>query len=310
MALAVAKVAAAADVEALKAATVKITVAHASGSSRGSGIILCQLGTRVDILTAKHVLTGQGLFDESGVPFGERFRDLRATEIAFYRNRLLPVRFLPADPRVLVQKATFKDLALITLEGIEARLTVARLGASSALATGDEIQAVGHLDVDWDGTTGSVRSTGEFLRHSAAIDGGYSGGPVANAAGEVVGVNIQTLRGVARAVPIEEAMRTVRPWIPPSCLSTEPASVGYPCAGSIIFRSGAKLREVRSHPSLNVSSRTTIAEGTAVTILAETTSDGLWYQIEDGSDDGRTKWIPARYVEASPHCPEKESTRR
>ncbi len=227
LALGGAGAATAADPEALRAATVKITVEHGgeSSPSSGSGIILCQQAGRVEILTAKHVVTGVGLVDESG-PTGRRFRDVRTIEVAFYRNRPPPVRLSPAE--ALIQKAAFKDVALVTLSGIEVPLSVARLGSATALRTGHRIESVGHLDVDWDWTDGSVRSAGEFIRHSAPADHGYSGGPLFNAAGQVVGVNLQMVRGVARAMPIDEAMLPVRRWIDPVCLGGVPAPAPLP----------------------------------------------------------------------------------
>jgi formylglycine-generating enzyme required for sulfatase activity len=206
---------AASDPEALRAATVKITVVHGTGTSTGAGIILCQRTGRVDVLTAKHVLTGQGLVDDGGAPTGSRF-DVRTIEVAFHRDDPFPIRVSPGD--VVIRSAQYKDLALLTLTGVDARLRTARLGSSALLQTGAGVESVGHLDVDWDWAEGSVRSTGEFIRHSIAIDHGYSGGPLFNAAGEVVGVNLQRVQGVARAMPIEEAMLTVRRWVDPQCV--------------------------------------------------------------------------------------------
>ncbi len=225
-------------VEALKASTVKITVEHSEGTSTGSGIILCQQDGRLDILTAKHVLTGQGLVDDSGER-SQRFRGVESYQVAFFRNSPLPIR-APAGAAI-VQKAEYKDLALLTLAGVDAPVAMVRIGESAALRSGVEVESVGHLDVDWDWTRGEVRSVGEFIRHSSDIDRGHSGGPVFNAAGEVVGLNLQKYRGVARAIPIEEAMLTVRRWIDPRCAggvaavppppSPTKSAVGEPIAG-------------------------------------------------------------------------------
>ncbi len=203
-----------ADTELLKASTVKITVEHSEGTSTGSGIILCQQDGRLDILTAKHVLTGQGLVDDSGER-SPRFRGVKAHRVAFHRNSPPPVH-APLGTAI-IRKAEFKDLALLTLIGVDAPVTTVRVGDSTALRAGVEVESVGHLDVDWDWTRGTVRSVGEFIRHSSDIDRGHSGGPVFNAAGEVVGLNLQEFRGVARAMSIEEAMSTIREWIDPRC---------------------------------------------------------------------------------------------
>ncbi len=219
-----------ADVEAMRAAAVKITVEHGAGVEAGSGILLCQGQDRVDILTAKHVVTGLGLVDENGRPVGERFRDVRKIEVAFYRNVRQPVVVMPRE----IQSAEFKDLAVLTLRGVGGRVATAALGSSVALAAPREVQSVGHhlalRDGDWFHTDGKVRRAGEFILHSAGIGGagaaaGFSGGPLYDRAGEVVGINIQTVGGVARAIPIEEAVRTARPWLDPRCLG---GGVGVP----------------------------------------------------------------------------------
>jgi hypothetical protein len=189
----------AADVEALKASTVRITVEHGVGEiETGAGIILCQSGGRVDVLTAKHVVSGVGLVDAYGAPTGRPFGDVRKVEVAFYRNLLRPMLVAPHD----VLKAEHDDLAILILRGVEERLRTAAIGASDTIAATQEVQSVGHhsalRDGDWWWTDGKVRQTGRFLLHSAGfgsagVAGGFSGGPLYNRAGEVVGINVQRL---------------------------------------------------------------------------------------------------------------------
>ncbi len=216
--LAVAGAAAGASVEEMRAATVKITVEHGEGTAVGSGIVLCHVGDRLDILTAKHVVSGVGLIDAGGIPAGERFRDVRKIEVAFYRNAREPVTVAARD----VRKAEFKDLALVTVRGAGGRLTTATLGASSALGAPQAIQTVGHhlalRDGDWFWTDGKVQRAGELILHSSSITGGFSGGALYDAAGKVVGMNIRTAAGVAQAMRIEEATLTIQSWVDPRCL--------------------------------------------------------------------------------------------
>lgn len=211
-----------ATVEEMRAATVKITVEHAEGTAVGSGIVMCHDGDRLDVLTARHVVSGVGL-----IGVGARFRDVRKIEVAFYRNARAPVTVAARD----VQKAELKDLAVITVRGVRGRMTKATLGTSRALSAPKTVQSIGHHlalnDGDWFWTDGKVQRAGEFILHSSQITGGFSGGPLYDAAGEVVGVNIQTVAGVARAMRIEEAALTIQSWVGPQCLGgSAPGSAG------------------------------------------------------------------------------------
>jgi hypothetical protein len=210
---------------------VKITVEHGVGEiETGSGIVLCQSGGRLDVLTAKHVVSGDGGTDAYGAPTGQPFRDVRKVEVAFYRNLLRPMLVAPHD----ILKAEHDDLAILILRGVEERLQTAAIDASDAIAAAQEVQSVGHhsalRDGDWFWSDGKVRQTGRFLLHSAGfgsagVAGGFSGGPLYNRAGEVVGINVQRLDDVAWAIPVKEALQTVRQWVAPGCL--EP-SAGHP----------------------------------------------------------------------------------
>jgi formylglycine-generating enzyme required for sulfatase activity len=164
------------------------------------------------------VVTGLGLVDNSLAPSGNRFHEVRSIEISFYRNIPFPVRLSPNSERLVIQSAEFKDLALLILNDMHAPLAPARLGSASVLSAGDAVESVGHLDVDWDWTQGVVRTVGELIRHSSEIGHGSSGGPLFNTSGEVVGINLQTIQGVARAIAIDEALSTIQRWIEPQCL--------------------------------------------------------------------------------------------
>ena len=176
------------------------------GGSIGTGVFTTADG---EILTNAHVV-----------------RD--ATEI---RVRLAgeseprPATLLAADPG--------NDLALLRIAGDD--FVPARFAEPSTTRIGDEVVAIGFaLDLDGDpsvtlGIVSALNRTIQtasgaldgLIQTDAAISSGNSGGPLVNAAGEVVGINTAVARGdaqvaasnigfaisVAEALPIVESLR-------------------------------------------------------------------------------------------------------
>jgi hypothetical protein len=126
-----------------------------------------------------------------------------------------------------------RDVAVLKMDGVN--LPTVRLGDDAALKTGDQVYAMGYpavatlsdaLNVDQaiqepTITQGIVSARKQMeggwsiLQTDAAIHGGNSGGPLFNAAGEVVGINTFTsldpstgaqVQGMNFAVPISIAM--------------------------------------------------------------------------------------------------------
>ena len=110
-----------------------------------------------------------------------------------------------ARPARLVARDPARDLAALV---VDARgLPAAEIGESSALRVGELVLAVGH-------PFGLARALSAGLVH--AVDGrviqadlqlapGNSGGPLADARGQVVGLNAMIVGGLAIAVPSEVA---------------------------------------------------------------------------------------------------------
>lgn len=137
-------------------------------------------GTGFLIDSAGHVLTNAHVVNASD------------TISVFFDGSIEPVA---AD---LVGMAECADLALLDLEGDG---YPALTWASTPVARGDVVYALGYPDAAFDivSTSGTVRglkaedatewaSIGETIWHNAPVDPGNSGGPLLNAAGEVVGV--------------------------------------------------------------------------------------------------------------------------
>lgn len=124
-------------------------------------------------------------------------------------GRRLPVRILASD--------ALSDIGVIRIEG--ANLPPARL-AGALPETGEAVAAIGNpLGLRHAASAGIVsgldRSYGNapygFIQHDAALNPGSSGGPLINASGEVVGINIAIADaarhhiGIGLALPVEAA---------------------------------------------------------------------------------------------------------
>jgi len=158
---------------------VSIRLGQASGSkvvdfAAGSGVVISDDGL---VLTNAHVVAGADVINV----------------------HLSDGRTIRAD---LVGTAPSHDVALVRLRDTK-DLTPARLGSSAAMQVGDQVVAIGNALALGDAptvTTGIVSAKdrtlddGEatltnLLQTDAAINHGNSGGPLVNAAGEVIGIN-------------------------------------------------------------------------------------------------------------------------
>jgi putative serine protease PepD len=123
------------------------------------------------------------------------------------------------------------DLALLRIKGASG-LTAATLGSSAGLRVGDDVVAIGNalaLEGGPTVTRGIVSALGRSLQSGsvsmqglvqtdAAISSGNSGGPLVNAAGEVVGINTAvavssesaTAENIGFAIPVDRAQPVVR----------------------------------------------------------------------------------------------------
>jgi hypothetical protein len=226
----------------LKAHTVMITVSRGTGPETGSGVILCQEGEQAYILTARHVLYGQSLGYEAGLGLSDADIDI---ELRFYKDLAPPVHELHDGEETItkVQAGKSKDLLLLIapLKRILPRAPSLAAAPSSA-ELGDRrernpypVYAIGARQgreetegEGWAVEEGRLlQREGELLRHSTQITPGFSGGPLFNEAGAVVGINIETDLDpsavmaedqFSRALPIEEVIETINKWIPGSCL--------------------------------------------------------------------------------------------
>jgi S1-C subfamily serine protease len=174
-----------------------------SSTSAGSGIILTSDG---EVLTNAHVVNGASSIQ---VTLNGESQSRTAT---------------------LVGIDTSADLALLRITGASGLPTVT-IGKSSEMAVGDDVVAIGNALALQGGptvTSGIVsalnrsidtesgRMTG-LIQTDAAISSGNSGGPLVNAAGQVIGINSAaaastqntTAQNIDFAIPIDKAMTVV-----------------------------------------------------------------------------------------------------
>jgi serine protease Do len=156
-------------VERLRRVTVQV-------NAGGSGIIWAPDG---NIVTNAHVVHGA---------------TSDAVQVELWDGRRLPAKIVQRDPR--------RDLAVLRVEA--SGLPVATPGDSNALRAGELVIAVGNpLGFIGGASTGVVHGfeKGSWVVSQLRLAPGNSGGPLANARGEVVGVNTMIAGGLAYAIP-------------------------------------------------------------------------------------------------------------
>ncbi|MBQ3430699.1 trypsin-like peptidase domain-containing protein [Candidatus Saccharibacteria bacterium] len=168
---------------------------ESTGAAAGTGIIVSPDGY---VLTNKHVIdsaTKIYVVLDDGTVFSD-------------------VSLLAVDP--------LNDVAFLKINGAE-NLTAATLGDSKTISTGQQVIAIGNALGQYQNTvtSGIVSGTGrslvasdesyqnaesltDMIQTDAAINSGNSGGPLVNAAGEVIGINtaVAEANGIGFAIPI------------------------------------------------------------------------------------------------------------
>lgn len=168
---------------------------ESTGAAAGTGIIVSSDGY---VLTNKHVIDG-------------------ATKIYIVMDDgtvLKDVDLVGTDP--------FDDVAFLKINGVS-DLAAATLGDSKTITVGQQVIAIGNALGQYQNTvtSGIISGTGrsltatdssyqnaesltDMIQTDAAINSGNSGGPLVNAAGEVIGINTAVSSGnnIGFAIPI------------------------------------------------------------------------------------------------------------
>ena len=167
-----------------------------SGSAAGTGVIVTEDGY---ILTNKHVINGAN----------------KVTVILDDGTTYEDVEVVAVDP--------LNDIAFLKIKDVSG-LTAATLGDSKTINVGQQVIAIGNALGEYQNsvTAGIISGTGrdvtasdssgqhaeslsDMIQTDAAINSGNSGGPLVNAAGEVIGINTATsatAENMGFAIPI------------------------------------------------------------------------------------------------------------
>jgi serine protease Do len=166
--------------EKLRRSTVQIHP-HGRYGGQGSGVIWTAGGL---ILTNAHVARAP------------------EAEIELWDGRRFPARVTARDPR--------RDLATLHIDAPP--LDAAVPGDSAALRPGELVIAIGNpLGFAGALSTGVVHSIGkQWIYADVRLAPGNSGGPLADAAGRVVGINTAIVNGLGAAIPSATALDFVR----------------------------------------------------------------------------------------------------
>jgi S1-C subfamily serine protease len=185
------------------------------------------IDTTVQVRQGRYVATGQGA--GTGVVIDATGLVLTNAHVVD-GARTVAVR-LPDDtasrPARLLATSPSNDLALLQVEDPRG-LRAATFSPSESLAVGDAVVAIGNalaLEGDLTVTRGIVSALGRsvalpsgtidnMIQTDAAISSGNSGGPLVNAAGQVVGINTavaassgaQQAANVGFAIPVDRAL--------------------------------------------------------------------------------------------------------
>ena len=235
-------------------AVVSIAVATDKGEALGSGVIFDKEG---HIITNNHVVAGAS-----------------EIQVTLADGRVYDAETTGTDPAT--------DLAVIQLKDAPDNLTVAQLGDSDKLATGQDVMAIGNplglsstvttgiisaLDrpvvnsQSEDGSSGSAVYT-NAIQIDAAINPGNSGGPLFDEKGQVIGItsSIATMSrssseggsgsiGIGFAIPVKLADKVAKQLIKSGTATHAYLGVTLDTAGATADgekRGGAKITSVES----------------------------------------------------------------
>ena len=193
---------------------VTITAISGASESGGSGFLVSKDGL---VMTNAHVVTNSA--DQNVAP-----QDVTAASQIY-------VRFADGNqvPASMVGYDLFSDVAVIKVQKSSERIRPVPLGNSSAVRVGEPVAAIGSPFLEAGSLSVGVISainrslasgTGfaipGAIQTDAAINHGNSGGPLFDAAGQVVGINAQIEttsgggEGVGFAVPIDLAKHSLQ----------------------------------------------------------------------------------------------------
>jgi hypothetical protein len=224
------------DLDWLRRQTVRIQVLRGYEEENGSGVVLCaDADHQVHVLTARHVLFGESSSGQLG-----SLLDVSKIRISFFKEVAPAVEEIHSEEDLerhdVITKIPVpgKDLLLLSFQvpaDLAATASPGRASSATDLLAqgGPRVVAVGYSQEraeSWSSRTGALlRRESDLLIHDARIGEGFSGGPLFDEAGALIGINIEVTEGDAsregRALPIEQVIAAIDKWVPASCLKNE-----------------------------------------------------------------------------------------
>lgn len=165
-------------------------------SAAGTGVIVTEDGY---ILTNKHVIDGATKISVV-LDDGTTFEDVELVEV----DPLNDIAFLKIDGVTNLKAATLGDSKTITV-GQQVIAIGNALGQYQNTVTAGIVSGTGRSITATDSTGSMSENLSDMIQTDAAINSGNSGGPLVNAAGEVIGINTATsssAENMGFAIPI------------------------------------------------------------------------------------------------------------
>jgi S1-C subfamily serine protease len=182
-------------------------------ASQGSGFVVSEEGY---ILTNSHVITTAGEGDTAEAP-----KAADRVYVQFRDGERVPAEIVGWD--------VFDDVGLLKVDPADHEVNPVPLGDSGTVVVGEPVAAIGSpFGQESSLSVGVVSATErsidsitsgfnlvDAIQTDAPINRGNSGGPMFNAAGDVIGINAQirsesgTAEGVGFAIPINAARRSM-----------------------------------------------------------------------------------------------------
>ena len=167
-----------------------------TGSAAGTGVIVSENGY---ILTNKHVIEGASkitvVLDD-----GTAYEDVEVVEV----DPLNDIAFLKIKDASGLSAAKLGDSKTVSV-GQQVIAIGNALGVYQNSVTSGVISGTGRTLTASDSTGSSYETLSDMIQTDAAINSGNSGGPLVNAAGEVIGINTatsSTAENMGFAIPI------------------------------------------------------------------------------------------------------------
>ncbi len=183
--------------------------------SAGTGIIVAQNDNELLIVTNNHVVTGS---EKLTVTFADNksvSANIKGTDVPHDIAVIaVPLNELEQDTKDAIAVATLGDSSKLKI-GEPAIAIGNAFGHGQSVTTGVISAKEREISTQDPATGQTVKSSVKLLQTSAAINHGNSGGPLVNAAGQVIGINSSKLEGssvegVGYAIPISDVSELIK----------------------------------------------------------------------------------------------------